>query len=272
MACFLFWNLFGKRLEDRVARLAVRHDIDVLMLAECVLQSSEVTNAIASAGGGRYHAHGVVEQEEHKVRVFSRLDESSLVAKYSDGRLRISKMYLAGQAEILLAMAHFPSPSHRSKGGLAQSATRWASRIKQIEQDVGHRRTVLVGDLNMNPFDEGVVGGHALHAVMTRSKASENERQVDGEPSPFFYNPMWGFFGDRTTGPPGTYYFSSTDPINYFWNMYDQVLLRPELIDRLERLEILDHDGQDSLVTVNGLPRKDTCSDHLPLMFRLKRE
>lgn len=271
MASFLFWNLFRNRLEDRIARLAVAHDIDVLMLAEFEPRPSEVISAIESAGGGRFHVHGMPGQ---KVWVFSRLQESALVETFRDvlGRMRISRMYLEGRPEMLLAVVHFPSLRNRSREGAAQSATFWARDVKEKETEVGHRRTVLVGDLNMNPFDAGVISGHGLHAVMTRAKAMENDRRVDGEPSPFFYNPMWGFFGDRTPGPPGTYYLSATDPVNYFWNVYDQVMVRPELIPLLKNVAILDNDGVESLLTAGGLPKKSGFSDHLPLMFRLAED
>ncbi len=37
MASFLFWNLCGRRLELVLRRLIRRHEIDVLMLAECAI-------------------------------------------------------------------------------------------------------------------------------------------------------------------------------------------------------------------------------------------
>jgi hypothetical protein len=271
MAAFLFWNLHGNRIENRVARLVVTHDIDVVMLAESANPSSELLSAIDLLGGGRFRLHGILES---KVRVYSRMEEAALMIKYSDTlrRLTILKMHLDGLPEILLAVAHLPSQRNYSRHGLNQAATSWAGKIREIENDVGHMRTVFVGDLNLNPFDDGIVGGHGFHAVMTRSKALEEVRDVNGEPSPFFYNPMWGFFGDRTPGPPGTYYHSSTDPINYFWNIYDQVLVRPGLIELLHDLSILDHDGSESLLTANGMPARANCSDHLPLLFRLTRK
>ncbi len=134
---------------------------------------------------------------------------------------------------------------------------------------MAHRRTILVGDLNMNPFDAGVVGAQALHAVMTRQLARREEREVMGRAYRFFYNPMWGHFGDRTSGPAGTYYHHASNPGNLFWNMYDQVLLRPDLMDQLIELQILISDGQDDLVTKGGLPKKTDGSDHLPILFRM---
>lgn len=271
MAAFLFWNLKRNRIEDRVARLVVAHDVDVLMLAECVIDPSEIVSAVERGGGSRYSFHG---SKEDKVHVFSRLGDDRVIVTDSDllRRLILFTIRLDGFPQILLAVAHLPSRRDVSRGGLAQLATRYAGRIREIENLVGHRSTLLVGDLNMNPFDDGVVGGLGFHGVMTRAKAYEIERHVSGELSPFFYNPMWGFFGDRTPGPPGTYYLSGADPINYFWNIYDQVLVRPDLIPDLEDLAILDHDGRESLVTAKGMPREARGSDHLPLFFRLVRK
>jgi hypothetical protein len=127
----------------------------------------------------------------------------------------------------------------------------------------------LVGDLNMNPFDPGVASAHGLHAVMVRSKAAEATREILGEAYRMFYNPMWGCFGDRTAGPPGTFYLSSSKPLNHFWNIYDQVLLRPALADSLAGLDILDSCGGAPLLTRGGLPDRAAASDHLPVLFRL---
>ena len=122
----------------------------------------------------------------------------------------------------------------------------------------------------MNPFEEGVTGALALHAVMTRKLAERKDRIVQGTPYRFFYNPMWGFFGDRSNGPPGTYYHRKATMGDLWWHMLDQVLLRPELMDLLQDLAILDRVAGESLLTQQAdLPRDTDCSDHLPLTFRL---
>ena len=114
-----------------------------------------------------------------------------------------------------------------------------------------------------------MVGAPAFHGMMAKALAERGEREVAGRSYRFFYNPMWGIFGDRTAGPAGTYYLSSAKPVNYYWNVYDQVLLRPELMDSLEDLRILVSDGAESLLTNRGLPNDNRGSDHLPLLFRL---
>src|SRR5215211_5035003 len=118
-----------------------------------------------------------------------------------------------------------------------------AGVISETEDVIGHQRTVLVGDFNMNPFDLGMVGAQALNAVMTRDLARREGRTVAGRPYRYFYNPMWGCYGDRTPGPAGTYYYSAPGPRGYYWHLFDQVLLRPTLMESLAELRILEDDG-----------------------------
>ena len=51
--------------------------------------------------------------------------------------------------------------------------------------------------------------------------------------------------------------------------MFDQVLLRPTLMDQLVDVRILDHVGQEPLVTKKGRPWASELSDHLPILVRL---
>ena len=46
LVSFLFWNVNGKPLEERIARLARANDVDVLMLAECNSEPEEVLAAV----------------------------------------------------------------------------------------------------------------------------------------------------------------------------------------------------------------------------------
>lgn len=149
--------------------------------------------------------------------------------------------------------------------------TTLSSTILDEERRAGHSRTVLVGDLNMNPFESGVVGASGLHAVMARKVAERVERTVQGRTYPFFYNPMWGHLGDWADRPPGSYYYERAEHVNYFWNTFDQVLVRPQLMDRLrsDQVRLLSRAGETSLRTEDGRPNAVDGSDHFPLLFKL---
>jgi len=70
--------------------------------------------------------------------------------------------------------------------------------------------------------------------------------------------------------PPGTFYHSRGEHNVYFWNMFDQVMIRPSILDRfkLEDFQIVDHTGEQTLVTNKGRPNQ-AGSDHLPILFRI---
>ena len=187
----------------------------------------------------------------------------------ADDRLTIRRLTTPSRTEILLAVLHFQSRRSWTSSAQALQAPVTQREISETEDTVGHRRTLLVGDFNMNPFDLGMIGAQALNAVMARDLVQNEERTVAGQSYRYFYNPMWGHFGDRTPGPPGTHFYPAASPEGVYWNMFDQVLLRPALMDSLVELRIVDSDGQSSLVTERGRPRSSTASDHLPILFRL---
>jgi hypothetical protein len=266
MISFLFWNLDKRRLEASVSRMAALHEVDVLMLAECRIDPDEMLKSLNSRCSSPYH---FPDSESKKIRIFTRLRKSQLIDKFIDplAGLNIRQLRIGPRPGILLAVVHFPSKIGWDDHDQTSGSCTLATRITQTEDRLGHHRTVLVGDLNMNPFDSGVVSAMGLHAVMTKNLASREHRVVQGNPYRLFYNPMWGCFGDRTPGPAGTYFFHvAGKPVNHYWNMFDQVLLRPELADSLGRLEILTSDSSEALVTAEGLP---AASDHLPLFFQL---
>ena len=87
-----------------------------------------------------------------------------------------------------------------------------------------------------------------------------------------FYNPMWNFLGDFSE-PYGTYYHSTADTVNPYWNVYDQVIIRPSLRKRFvdENLKIITETTTMSLLDKNKHPNR-SISDHLPITFEIKEE
>jgi hypothetical protein len=280
MITFLFWNLYGRQkkkqvarmeaLRASVARLTVRHGIDVILLAECEIAEGDIIQTLNAAGVGTYHRPA---SRSRRIQLFSRLPQEVWTDAFDDpttNRLTMQWLKVGSPPGILLAGIHFPDRMSVSPGAAQLDVAQdIATDIRRIEDTLGRRRTVLVGDLNMNPFEDGMAARKSLHAVMSRNLAATIHKRKDRADYPCFYNPMWAYFGDYAGGPPGTYYYSNKDANNRFWNIYDQVLVRPELVDSLSHVEILDGDGESTFVTKRGVPRKAVFSDHLPLLFRL---
>jgi hypothetical protein len=264
---FLFWNVGRADRREIVARLVVRHSVDVLMLVESTCPPNEMLATVQGAAPSFEVDISVAE----RIHVFTRFPQNRMRPLREHGRYSIRRLALDGKPEIVLAIAHLPSKLHQSDDSQIALAMVLAEHLRTVEAEVGHRRTVLVGDLNMNPFEIGVVAANGLHAVMDRLTAERGSRDIHGVSYPFFYNPMWSLLGDASRGPPGTYFRPGSEYVAFFWNMLDQLLVRPDLLASFknEELEILTSDGQSSLVTLRQRPDAENASDHLPLLFRL---
>ncbi len=173
MPTFLFWNLGRRPLAHRLARLVESQGIDVLLLAECAVPAAELIGTLAEEGLGRFHQ---VLIQPSKVLVYSRLAPLVVTEIYTHESERFAGYLLRHPSipeDLLLATAHLRSAAHESRGSLDRSATQWPPRLRTLEAELGHRRTILVGDLNSNPFDEGITSAYGFHAVMTQAKALE---------------------------------------------------------------------------------------------------
>jgi hypothetical protein len=268
MITLMFWNLGRQHLTESLQRLVVLHEVDLLVLAECGIGVSEMLGILnASAEADFYFNDGDCD----RIAIYSRFPPDFMRPVSESARYTIRRLRLPGQIEVLLAAVHFPSKLFMSDDSLQLECVELAKEIQAVENEVGHARTVLVGDFNMNPFETGVAAAGGLHAVMAKSIAAQGARKVQERSYPFFYNPMWGHFGDASKGPPGTYYYQRAEHKVFFWNMFDQVLIRPDLLDRFDNdhLSILTSDGAVSFLSSAGKPDGSVASDHLPILFRL---
>ena len=273
MITFLCWNLNRRPLQHLIAELASSRDVDLLILLECAIPVADLLGALNQGTGPIFHyAPNRAEAPEESIKIFTRFT-SEFVAYFEYGaRHTIRHLRLPLREDILLAALHLPSKLHSSDSSQVLACSQWAAAIALAERRAGHTRTVVVGDLNMNPFEAGVVGAGGFHATMARAEALRGQRTVAGQQYPFFYNPMWGCFGERGGTPPGTYFYDSSEHVSYYWNMFDQVLLRPSLMHRLpaEGVEIVTRAGAVSLLSPNGRPDRSVGSDHLPVLFGLE--
>jgi endonuclease/exonuclease/phosphatase (EEP) superfamily protein YafD len=268
MITLLFWNVGAASRPIQISDLATRYDVDVVLLAELVDEPSELLLALNKTVVAYSYAPGIGNT---KIHIFARFSETFAAPIYETDRLTVRRLNPPGIEEILLAVVHFPSKYAWSDDSQTMECTRLADDIRRIEESTGHQKTVLVGDFNMNPFETGVVSAAGMHAVMDRKVAQRGNRIVQEREYPFFYNPMWSLFGDATRGPAGTFYHPRAEHKVYFWNMFDQVLVRPALLERFrfDDLAIIDHTGEQSLLTDTGIPDRKLGSDHLPILFRL---
>jgi hypothetical protein len=274
MLVFLFWNLRRRDMSVSLARLAVAHGIDFLILAEPptdgTFQAALLT-ALNTGDTPRPFQHS--PDLCGRIEIYSRFPPEYLPAVRESSYYSIRRMALPDRREFLLAAAHLISKREFAAESQYDEAVHFCQRIREAEGDAGHLRTIVVGDLNMNPFEYGMISALRFHAVSSKEIARQQVRTVQGIEYPYFYNPMWRFFGDRAEHPPGTYYYRKAEHQCYFWNIYDQVLVRPALLPDWNDADIsvLSGDGVVPFLSARGrVPGGAGGSDHLPILFRLR--
>ncbi len=267
MVSFLFWNINKRPIQGIISNLVVRHQVDILMLAECEIPVAVMLQTLNEQADYHY----VPEIGCEKIKIYARYERGFIQPVFETKRTTVRHLALPGMTDIFVAVSHLPSKLYQNESSQAIECIELAREIRRIEDEAGHSRTVLVGDLNMNPFEDGVVGAAGLHAVMSQRIARRGARTVQGRDYRFFYNPMWSLMGDESMGPTGSYFHSSSEHRAYFWHMFDQVLVRPALLDMFDfkSLSIVEADGSQSLLNEDDTPNADVASDHLPLHFRL---
>jgi len=265
---FLFWNINKRPVSHLISSIVRENDIDILMLAECEIP---VASLLTELNSGTSPQFSLPTNPSTQFTILVRLPAESLlpVRDFSGMAIRLLKPPIG--IEVSLVVLHLRSKLFSTENEQALFCTRLIRYIEEAEHDAGHSRTVVVGDLNMNPFEAGMIGAEGFHAVMDRRTAAKGTRLVQGVRRSFFYNPMWSHLGDASPGPPGTYYYYGSGQISYFWNMFDQILIRPELLGRLDHddLKIVSTIGSVSLLSTNQIPDHRVGSDHLPILFRM---
>jgi hypothetical protein len=271
MPTVLFWNTFRKALPREIADLCHECAADILILAESRLDTATFLPLL---NDGQRQVYTEPLNPSSKLRIFTRLPQNSVQLIADLGGISIRRIAPPVGQDFILVAVHFIGKTAYKELDQAFQTTRLNNAIQSAELRAGHSRTVLVGDFNMNPFEAGVVSSDGVHAVMDRRIALQGSRIVSGERCDFFYNPMWSRMGPNASGPPGTYYYRDSTHVTYFWNTFDQVMVRPALIDFLpeNHLHVVSSISGNTLLRANGTPNRTAFSDHLPLVFKLETE
>lgn len=178
---------------------------------------------------------------------------------------------------LIVCFIHLDSPFGKwQKESNAQSEAREArDRIVEMESKWSVPDSIVLGDLNMDPYEPAMTNGRGMNAAMCKHVAQQNTRKFGPKHSKevvrLFYNPMWRILGDRTAGnQPGSYRNSGDKTDAVVWHCIDQVLLRPSLIEKISPGTpfIVTSFGSVNLLSQEGV-LNNKISDHLPILVSL---
>jgi len=295
----VFWNIH-KRPEafESLTRLTSKHDAQIVLVAEMPKPDEPGLNGNPtgvlldalnrSAPSRSFTKFRLISAPQGQgqntdtdaVQVFSRLSTAirwKRIATHK--RYTIWKITIPGHRTFHLAAAHFTSLQNDQGDGQRECAVALRTDLEQAERKLHPSKdtyknldplSIVIGDLNANPFDPGIVSVYGLNATGLRSTAQEGFREHQGREYPYLYNPMWPFLN---TDSPDSFYKRIDAPVRFDWFLLDQVLVRPGCMELFGKkqdpdLRLLTHDGIEDLIKGPNKTLKEGISDHLPLLFR----
>ncbi|QQS37334.1 MAG: endonuclease/exonuclease/phosphatase family protein [Ignavibacteriales bacterium] len=269
---FLYWNIQNKDLSNLIAELVLQFDIDIIILSE--VKNISKIKLLKTINADLELKFTFQNSPVNDPIILTRY-KSDFEWIYDDLGICCRKFNHPLGLDFNLIVLHLGSKLYQDKDDQVLNSTRVREVIDVVEKKSGHNRTILVGDLNMNPYESGLVGADGIHAIIDKNIALKEKRTIGGKERYFFYNPMWSHFGYGKSKPLGTYYYNNSRQVNHYWHIFDQVIIRPQLIKYFDEdnLEVISETKSGSLLNNNGQPNQIKASDHLPirLSFNLIR-
>lgn len=262
---YLFWNTHkNQRINPVLCDLIVENRISVVVLAE---YSADINDLIELLG-----CFGVSMRQIPTVGC-SRIHMLGKFGIRIEPQLQTDRASIQVINNIILCGVHLNSQIYSGNAEKREiDIEQIVSDLLKLEGELDTKNTIIVGDFNINPYDKTCVSSRYFHGIPIFEDAKRETRTVAGREFYMFYNPMWNFLGDFTE-PYGTYYHSSSDTVNPYWNVYDQVIIRPALRKRFvdDSLKIITETISVTLLDKNKHPDCN-ISDHLPITFEIKEE
>lgn len=260
----LFWNTHqNPNINQVICNIVWEKEIDIVSLAE---YSANLGDLISLLSANDVFMQKYITVGCEKVTMLGRILNVTPGTQSS----RYSIQIINGK-HILCSM-HLPSQLFGDEEDRKIVMQSIIHDVLQHEAILKTNYSILLGDFNEDPYDVGCVSANHFHGLPCRDDAIREKRVVQGNTFFMFYNPMWNLYGDFTS-PPGTYYHTTSIAVTPFWHMFDQVMIRPSLIEKFipNSFEIVTHAGVIPLLDQSSHPDKK-YSDHLPIIFEIKEE
>jgi len=259
-----FWNINNKFLIDEITELTVNENLDLLILAECKYSDSDIINRLSTSTSSTWN----ICTKSKRIKIFARLDSKyidNFDGEFDGPSWTVTRLRAPLQSDIAIVGVHMPSKLYLDNLSQSFECVNIMSKVRKFENEKTTKKTLLIGDFNMNPFEPGMTASIGIHGIKDRTIAINQLRKIQKIKYDYFYNPMWNFLGDASS-PTGTFYYPQSVHITHFWHTFDQLLFRPHLLRYYDdtSLKIITKIGRKNLLNAKGIPLK-TYSDHLPI-------
>lgn len=257
----LFWNLKKNSNAKWVSEIIRENDIDIALFAE--YENTSFETVLSNLQYYIQHdGYGACE----KITLLCKCTVDAKVRR-EQNRYTLYSCKL-GDASYNIVGIHLPAPPSSDSNDRKNVIRDIVHDITEQEKSEKNRQTIVIGDFNCNPFDEEVIQKDSFNAVLFKSliKKQEIVRYNDRDWRRF-YNPIIHFLSEDTNTYGSLYYSSGSAPL--YWNSFDQVLVRKELVDTISSLEYIREINGRRLI--KDVKPNDLISDHLPLLINISK-
>jgi len=228
-----------------------------------LIETNEILIKLLESRTSYYHVHPVTNKKSSMFLLYKNVHKIPMLVQEYKKRMNIYR-YSYENEEMHIIVIHFPSKIFLDEKNQLSEAIDYYQEIEKFEKSTNNRNSLIVGDFNMNPFDQGMIAGNSFNSVSSEEIALEGTRTLMRKKYEYFYNPSWKLFGSNTN-IFGTYFLKNPDHSSFHWNIYDQALLRSTMLQKYK----IDYSAiyDDVLFNKNG----NCFSDHSPVHIQLLR-
>ena len=275
----MFWNtnisksgnVKATNIDNCLLNLTIENNVDLLILAEYGESIGQLCGFISNLSGihfipipstgGCTKIKGIINGK-YNIQTLHEHDRYQIV--------KISTVFY----DLIVAMIHNDSKLYSRDNRQEESLRRFHHAILEEQENHNCENIMAIGDYNTNPFEDACLSSGTLFALPFADEVIKSPtRGIAGKKYHKFYNPTWKFFGNRCIPYTTFHYFDSKDMANCYWNVIDQVMIRPNLVKAFDddKLKIISSTKKHQLLH-GGKPDKRNFSDHLPLYCVLKED
>jgi exonuclease III len=284
----LFWNLNKQDVSDIIISIVNNLSIDVIILAEfnhhrasrrTLKRGIDLQKFICELNHQTKKTFKSRFISGQKIVLLDNFQNETVIASKEDKRMSFCT-YEINREQFMIAGVHLRDKYSNDSHDLYSYASQHRQSLDENHQNV--KKIIVVGDFNMNPFEQGMMGFMGFNAIFSKEEILYNSqgRKFGDEFKPFYYNASWEAY--NLVGSQGTYYYDeSNSSLNPYWHILDQVLFSPELMDSYVtgsfniitkvpalRIDLLREKKSKSTRNVKKIIDKQ-YSDHLPITFEV---
>lgn len=257
----LFWNLGRKNNPELIRDCIVYTNADIALFAEWGQLDSAALSTILPDD------YRILPTMCDDAKILAVIKNSIEIIHLQEQTRYIVYTLSVNDKQYVLAGIHLQDKhSHPHDAARRATAQELLADVRQERANLSGAEAILIGDFNVEPYDEIMQTPHLFNAVYFKEVISRKQyRTWQRHRYEYLYNPMLCNYSED--GPQyGSFYCANLD-LETYWHCLDQVLVTPGLTDAIRSVSHLRVISDFDLIS-KVAPDKH-ISDHLPLSVRL---